>query len=73
MFAWADVSPHDETYDWADHEGFPAEDTSSVLRPYSNDAGEVDYWRLELTLNDVGKAFLVLDSFATKGDQQLTG
>jgi hypothetical protein len=42
------------------------------LRPYANAACEVDYWRLELTLNDLGKAFLVVDKFATKGDRQLT-
>jgi hypothetical protein len=41
------------------------------LRPYTNVAGEVDLWRLELTLNDLGKAFLVVDQFA-EGDQQLT-
>lgn len=42
------------------------------LRPYTNAAGEVDYWRLELTLNDLGRAFLTVDRFATKGDRQLT-
>jgi hypothetical protein len=35
------------------------------LRPYENQAGEVDLWRLELTLNDLGKAFLIVDGFAT--------
>lgn len=42
------------------------------IRPYKNGAGEVDYFRLELTLNDLGKAFLVVDKFATTGDRQLT-
>jgi hypothetical protein len=37
----------------------------SDLRPYRNRAGEVDDWRLELTLNDLGKAFLIVDVFAT--------
>ncbi|MGA8680438.1 MAG: DUF4365 domain-containing protein [Acidimicrobiales bacterium] len=44
----------------------------SELRPYNNLSGEVDVWRLELTLNDLGRAFLALDRFATTGDRQLT-
>lgn len=42
------------------------------LRPYANGAGEVDFWRLELSLNQLGKAFLLLDEFATSGTRQLT-
>ena len=42
------------------------------LRPYANAAGEVDFWRLELTLNELGRAFLVVDQFAREGGQQLT-
>ncbi|GAA5202033.1 hypothetical protein GCM10023322_83110 [Rugosimonospora acidiphila] len=42
------------------------------LRPYANGAGEVDYWRLELTLNGLGRAFLIVDQFATSGGPQLT-
>ncbi len=41
------------------------------LRPYANAAGEVDYWRLELTLNELGKAFLIVNRFAAEGEQQL--
>ena len=29
---------------------------------------EVDYWRLELMLNDLGRAFLTIDGFAKKGN-----
>ncbi|MDJ0318358.1 DUF4365 domain-containing protein [Arthrobacter antibioticus] len=35
------------------------------LRPYSNVAGEVDFWRLEMELNDLGRGFLLLDEFAS--------
>lgn len=42
------------------------------LRPYANGAGEVDYWRLELTLNDLGEAFLVVDRFGMEGGRLLT-
>ncbi|MGW6120836.1 hypothetical protein ACWFRF_17485 [Nocardia sp. NPDC055165] len=34
-----------------------------VLHPYANEAGEVDHWRLELTLNDLGRAYLLVDGF----------
>ncbi|WP_084599798.1 DUF4365 domain-containing protein [Actinoplanes subtropicus] len=36
------------------------------LRPYEED-GEVAHWRLQLTLNDVGRAFLTLDQQLTEG------
>lgn len=42
------------------------------IRPYNNAAGEVDYYRLELALNELGKALLVVDEFATSGLRQLT-
>lgn len=41
------------------------------LRPYTDD-GEIWYWRLELTLNELGKAFLLVDKFATTGGRQLS-
>lgn len=34
------------------------------IRPYANGAGEVDYYRLELSLNELGKSYLIVDSFA---------
>jgi hypothetical protein len=34
------------------------------LRPYGNTASEVDHWRLELVLNNLGRAFLEVDAFA---------
>ncbi len=37
------------------------------IRPYATAAGEVDYFRLELALNELGKSFLVVDEFATTG------
>jgi hypothetical protein len=93
LFAWADVSPHKETYDGADREQFEDEcvthdegdrfETMDYrawmagrglpdLRPYENVDGEVDYWRLELTLNELGKAFVVVDQFAMTGERQLS-
>lgn len=37
------------------------------IYPYKNVAGEVDCYRLILTLNDVGKAFLTTEEFLEKG------
>ena len=42
------------------------------IRPYKNVAGEVDCYRLELMLNDLGRSFLVVDEFAANGPGQLT-
>jgi hypothetical protein len=42
------------------------------LRPYANGAGEVDFWRLDLTLNELGKAFLMVDRFRMDGGRLLT-
>jgi hypothetical protein len=54
-----DLIWHHESYeDWLAGKDRPA------LRPYANAAGEVDSWRLELKLNDVGRAFLLIDQFA---------
>lgn len=37
---------------------------SGGLRPYDNVAGEVDRWRLELQLNELGRGFLAVDRYA---------
>ncbi|MBN9103781.1 MAG: DUF4365 domain-containing protein [Propionibacteriaceae bacterium] len=42
------------------------------LRPYANSAGEVDSWRLELKLNQLGEAFLLVNEFADRTDLFLT-
>lgn len=55
-----------------DYEEWLAGKDVDGLRPYANAAGEVDFWRLELTLNDLGRAFLTVDRFAMQGDRQLT-
>ena len=44
--------------EWDSHTG------ASGLRPYANAAGEVDRWRLELRLNDLARAFMLVDEFA---------
>jgi hypothetical protein len=39
---------------------------------YKNVAGEFDNYRLELTINDLAKVFLMVDTFAVKGNRQVT-
>jgi hypothetical protein len=58
---------HRESYEeWRSGRQWPP------LRPYADDyGGEIAHWRLELTLNDLGHAFLLVDSFATDGRWQL--
>jgi hypothetical protein len=46
--------------------------STEALRPYVREAEEVDHWRLELVLNDLGKAFLKVDEFAAQGRPMLT-
>lgn len=81
-----DEADYDDAYEaecvWNDSEGdrIVTEDYAEwaagrklpALRPYRNEQDEVDYWRLELTLNELGTAFLLVDRFATDGERQLT-
>lgn len=63
---WGEDDFHSETFaDWK-------AGLRPGLRPYSNASGEVDLYRLELTLNALGKAFLTVDNFANTGQRQLT-
>ncbi|MFB8419497.1 DUF4365 domain-containing protein [Streptomyces albidoflavus] len=73
LFAWANVGLHAETYDYADYDDYPFDRHDwGDLHPYRNGAGEVDFYRFELTLNGLGRAFLLVDQFATTGRRQLT-
>lgn len=94
LFAWANVSMHEETHGNPEHDEYEPEyvifdseeddftnfdlerdwqriRAAERLRPYANGAGEVDFWRLELRLNELGKAFLVVDKFGMEGGRQL--
>ncbi|MEU8252498.1 hypothetical protein, partial [Nonomuraea sp. NPDC048916] len=73
LFAWANESLHAETYDDVEYDDYPYErDDWGALHPYMNPSGEVDFYRLELTLNELGRAFPLVDLFATEGTRQLT-
>jgi hypothetical protein len=49
-----------------DFESWQIHRSAAGLRPYAHEANEVDCWRLELTLNDLGRAFLLLDEFGER-------
>lgn len=42
-------------------------DTPPKLYPYRNGAGEVDFYRLKLTLNQIGESFIQIDHFLKTG------
>jgi len=62
----------DDRYASEDYSEWRAAQPFPELRPYMNASGEVANWRLELTLSDLGRAFLLVDQFATHGDRQIT-
>jgi Domain of unknown function (DUF4365) len=53
-------------------EGWQMRRSIRELRPYVREGDEVDRWRLELTLNELGKAFLLVDRFGSTGQRLLT-
>lgn len=83
LFPWADVKVDidfyeenyemDDVYNWDlydenDEAAFLSRHLNETeIYPYRNGAGEVDFYRLLLTLNDVGKAFLITEDFLEKG------
>ena len=42
-------------------------DIPPKIYPYANGAGEVDFYRLKLTLNQIGKAFIEMENFLETG------
>lgn len=73
LFPWATVNLHEETYDDADaRDEWSAEHYEFGLGPYRSGAGEVDFWRLELSLNELGRSFMIVDDFAMRPGLHLT-
>ncbi len=56
FFPWAEVSIDSDYYFWREDSDTVVGDRPA-LRPYE-DNGETAYWRLELTLNELGRSFL---------------
>lgn len=52
----------EEFDDWA------ARRYGSQIFPYRNEAGEVDHWRLHVTLNELGRGFLAVERYLEAGN-----
>lgn len=84
MFPWARITVDKDYYeenmefsddtnwdqfnepDW--HISIPREIPETGIYPYCNSAGEVDHYRLLLTLNHIGAAFLTTEEFLESGN-----
>lgn len=74
LFPWADIEIDEEFYDenmeeyyYDRYESLPYTNTSTKIYPYKNGAGEVDFYRLKLTLNQIGKSFIEMENFLETG------
>lgn len=80
LFPWAnaeiDRDYYDENMEWEDTLNWDIYDEDNIIPqrelpdgiyPYCNAAGEVDCYRLLLTLNHVGEAFLTTEEFLEEG------
>jgi hypothetical protein len=72
LFAWTDLAM-DPDVEWETDEEFTSYPYDEALHPYRNGGGEVDYRSVELHLNEVGRAFLLLDEHARQGEQLQLG
>ncbi|MDQ0902748.1 DUF4365 domain-containing protein [Paenibacillus sp. V4I7] len=75
LFPWAIISIDEDFYlqydedDYSmEEEGWDSEeDRLPLIRPYENPSGEVARYRLKFSLNQTGKAFLLLDDYLKSG------
>lgn len=69
LFPWADIDIdvdfYEENAEYTDWRS--SEKTSNRIYPYMNVAGEVDYYRLRLSLNSLGESFLSIVDFLENG------
>lgn len=71
LFPWADIRIDEEFYeenmDGDYFELLKYNDRLSHIYPYRNGAGEVDFYRLKLTLNQIGRSFIEMENFLETG------
>lgn len=70
LFHWADLEMDPWVGDscLSEFETYP----DATIFPYKNSHDEVHHWSLELHLNDVGRAFMIVDNYAkAEGSSQL--
>ncbi|MDO4324087.1 MAG: DUF4365 domain-containing protein [Lachnospiraceae bacterium] len=69
LFPWAAVEVDEYYYDmYGDKEFMDYAKRGRNIYPCENRAGEVDFYRLSLNLNEVGKSFLTLNTFLQEGE-----
>ena len=70
MFPWANINIDKEfyecNYEFDDVLNWDSHRKNSIF-PYRNGAGEVDFYRLSLTINKIGESFLTLEDFLENG------
>lgn len=66
MFPWAELNV-DRTYYEQFGDPVYMKSFHGTIYPYCNVVGEVDKYRLIPEINDVGNAFLIMDSFLNFG------
>lgn len=67
MFPWANVVIDQDYYEENFEFDRPTNLPANGIFPYCNVAGEVDHYRLLLSLNSIGKAFLEIEDFLENG------
>jgi hypothetical protein len=65
LFPWANLSVDEEFY--REKETNPVSDPSPI-RPWSVEAGEIAHFLLRLSLNELGKSFLITERFLRRGE-----
>ncbi len=89
LFPWATIQVDEEFYEEngpeeseedalsraidADNGVFHEPPTADDIRPYDESGGEVEYYRLQLHLNDIGKAYLTLADYKKVPDDVWAG
>lgn len=79
LFPWANIYIDKDFYDenldrssldffLSNHDKIEDDLNDIGIFPYKNGAYEVDFYRLKVTLNDIGKSFLILEDFFAKSD-----
>ncbi len=69
LFPWADIEIDEDFYDEnIDEEFLKYYGNSQGIYPYKSSVGEVDFYRLRLTLNKVGKSFIEMEDFLETGN-----
>lgn len=72
FFPWANISIDEEFYNEnMEKDFYYIKESNDEIYPYDNGSGEVDFYRLKLTLNPIGKSFLEMEKFLETGNYYL--